>query len=220
MWPTTLIESAATVNHGLGEPKHWRKADILVDAICGVLEEDPSRPEHTGRMLLDEPYLRSKGVSDFTQCTFDAPLRADTRTYKTHTSSSHRSCRDKQINACRARSLQTSTTSPPWSSVREATRKDDTEARRDDDDDGRGNCYWGRFGDHGGVSKTRGRATRGIFIQNETPSASEKHKSRTLRITGRYHHRRPPHPSRQARRQHDRCRPRNSTDVWKSTRTS
>ena len=33
IWPTTLIESAATVNHSLGEPKHWRKADILVD-VC------------------------------------------------------------------------------------------------------------------------------------------------------------------------------------------
>ena len=67
MWPCTLIESAATVNHRLGEPKHWRKADILVDAICGVFEESPTEPEHTGRMLLDEPYLRSKGVTDFTK---------------------------------------------------------------------------------------------------------------------------------------------------------
>jgi citronellol/citronellal dehydrogenase len=63
IWPTTLIESAATRNHGLGEPKHWRKADILVDAIMGIVQEDP----HTfsGNMLLDEPYLRSKGVTEF-----------------------------------------------------------------------------------------------------------------------------------------------------------
>jgi len=70
MWPTTLIESAATVNHGLGKPEHWRKADILVDAILGVLEEDPSVAAHSGRMLCDEPYLRTKGFTDFShyQC--------------------------------------------------------------------------------------------------------------------------------------------------------
>lgn len=67
MWPTTLIESAATVNHELGSPKHWRKADILVDAICEVFEESPSDPAHSGRMLLDEPFLRSKGVDDFSK---------------------------------------------------------------------------------------------------------------------------------------------------------
>jgi citronellol/citronellal dehydrogenase len=63
IWPTTLIESAATRNHSMGEPKHWRKADILVDAIMSIVREDP----HTfsGNMLLDEPYLRSTGVTDF-----------------------------------------------------------------------------------------------------------------------------------------------------------
>ena len=67
IWPTTLIESAATVNHSLGEPKHWRKADILVDAILSILEESPHDVANSGRMLLDEPYLRSKGVDDFSK---------------------------------------------------------------------------------------------------------------------------------------------------------
>eukprot|EP00128_Syssomonas_multiformis_P017447 Colp12_sorted_trinity150504_noHs@36272 len=65
IWPTTLIESYATVNHKLGEPKHWRKADILCDAILAILHEDPNT--FTGNMLLDEPYLRTKGVSDFSK---------------------------------------------------------------------------------------------------------------------------------------------------------
>eukprot|EP00937_MAST-01D_sp_MAST-1D-sp2_P003634 g3634.t1 len=65
IWPTTLVESAATRNHQLGEPKHWRTAAVLTDAILAIAREDPR--EFTGNMLLDEPYLRSKGVQDFAQ---------------------------------------------------------------------------------------------------------------------------------------------------------
>lgn len=65
IWPTTLIESAATRNHQLGDERHWRKADILVDAIMSMVQEDPNT--FTGNQLLDEPYLRSKGVTDFTK---------------------------------------------------------------------------------------------------------------------------------------------------------
>ena len=86
--PRTLIESAATANHQLGNPKLWRKvrrtsfsflfrgiaftafpipllhqADILSDAILSIASEDPHT--FTNQMLLDEPYLRSKGVTDF-----------------------------------------------------------------------------------------------------------------------------------------------------------
>ena len=119
IWPTTLIESAATKNHNLGEAKHWRKASILTDAIVGMVSEDPNEfsgnstiaitvlahnptlcPSHDAwfhtrlkclvtinvpthslfhslcsfalahiwpTVLLDEPYLRSKGVTDFDQ---------------------------------------------------------------------------------------------------------------------------------------------------------
>jgi len=63
VWPATLIESAATRNHQLGDERHWRKADILVDAIMGISREDPHT--FTGNQLWDEEYLRSKGVQDF-----------------------------------------------------------------------------------------------------------------------------------------------------------
>ena len=65
IWPTTLIESAATENHNLGDRKHWRKADVLTDAIVEILKEDPKL--FSGNMLLDEPYLRTKGVTDFSR---------------------------------------------------------------------------------------------------------------------------------------------------------
>lgn len=65
IWPVTMIESFATANHQLGSPEHWRKATILSDAILGIASEDPN--EFTNNMLLDEPYLRSKGVTDFSK---------------------------------------------------------------------------------------------------------------------------------------------------------
>jgi NAD(P)-dependent dehydrogenase (short-subunit alcohol dehydrogenase family) len=65
IWPATLIDSAATRNHALGSPEHWRKPAVLCDAIMGILDEDPNN--FTGHMLEDETYLRSKGVLDFSQ---------------------------------------------------------------------------------------------------------------------------------------------------------
>jgi citronellol/citronellal dehydrogenase len=66
IWPNTLIESAATANHQLGEPKYWRKSTVLTDAIISIFEEDPS--EFSGHMLIDEAYLRSKNPDhDFDQ---------------------------------------------------------------------------------------------------------------------------------------------------------
>ncbi len=66
IWPNTLIESAATANHQLGEPKYWRKATVLTDAIVSIFEEDPN--EFSGHQLIDETYLRAKDPNhDFTQ---------------------------------------------------------------------------------------------------------------------------------------------------------
>lgn len=83
IWPTTLIESAATRNHQLGDERLWRKADILVDAIMGMVQEDPVA--FTGNQVLDEPYLRSKGVTDFSkyQCQpgFEPPSINDVGKY-------------------------------------------------------------------------------------------------------------------------------------------
>ena len=63
LWPVTLIESLATRNWGLGEPSDWRKADILADAVTAIVRHEPS--SLSGQALLDEPFLRSQGVSDF-----------------------------------------------------------------------------------------------------------------------------------------------------------
>ena len=65
IWPSTPIESFATKNHDLGDEKMWRKPDIISDAILEILKEDPK--EFTGNQLIDEGYLRTKGVEDFSK---------------------------------------------------------------------------------------------------------------------------------------------------------
>ena len=65
LWPMTPIESYALKNHKLGMPKHWRKEDIIVDAVKNIIQEDPVT--FSGNQLIDELYLRSKGVDDFDQ---------------------------------------------------------------------------------------------------------------------------------------------------------
>lgn len=62
IWPSTLIESYATINNNLGDKKMWRKPDIICDAIEYMLHEPDT---FTGNMLIDEEYLRDKGVTDF-----------------------------------------------------------------------------------------------------------------------------------------------------------
>ncbi|MGD8377409.1 MAG: SDR family oxidoreductase [Acidobacteriota bacterium] len=63
LWPVTLIESFATRNWGLGQPADWRKADILADSVVAIAGHEPAAL--TGQALLDEPFLRSCGVTDF-----------------------------------------------------------------------------------------------------------------------------------------------------------
>ncbi|MFN2431305.1 MAG: SDR family oxidoreductase [Gemmatimonadota bacterium] len=63
LWPVTIIESQASINHALGEPSTWRTAEIVADALVAIVRHEPA--ELTGRALLDEPFLRSLGVSDF-----------------------------------------------------------------------------------------------------------------------------------------------------------
>ena len=65
IWPATPIKSFATKNNNMGTEKHWRRPDIIADAILEIIKEDPN--EFTGRQLIDEEYLRSKGVEDFTK---------------------------------------------------------------------------------------------------------------------------------------------------------
>ena len=65
LWPVTVIESQASINHRLGTPAMWRKPDILVDCVLRLVEKRPE--EVTGQALLDEDFLRSEGVTDFDQ---------------------------------------------------------------------------------------------------------------------------------------------------------
>jgi citronellol/citronellal dehydrogenase len=63
LWPVTIIESQASINWQLGTPEMWRKPDILVDCVLRLLQKEPVT--FTGQALLDEDFLRSEGVSDF-----------------------------------------------------------------------------------------------------------------------------------------------------------
>jgi citronellol/citronellal dehydrogenase len=63
LWPVTLIESQASINHQLGTPEMWRKPDILVDCVLRLVHKDPGTL--TGQALLDEDFLRAEGVTDF-----------------------------------------------------------------------------------------------------------------------------------------------------------
>ena len=65
IWPSTPIQSFATKNNNLGTEKHWRKPDIIADAILEIINEDPN--QFTGNQLIDEDYLMSKGITDFTK---------------------------------------------------------------------------------------------------------------------------------------------------------
>ncbi|MBA3773945.1 MAG: SDR family oxidoreductase [Ramlibacter sp.] len=64
LWPRTLIESSVTAAFGLGQPKDWRRSDILVDAVMLILQQD--RITFTGQALIDEDVLTQYGgIGDF-----------------------------------------------------------------------------------------------------------------------------------------------------------
>ncbi len=63
LWPVTIIESQASINWHLGQPEMWRKPDILVDCVLRIVGKEPA--SFTGQALLDEDFLRSEGVTDF-----------------------------------------------------------------------------------------------------------------------------------------------------------
>jgi citronellol/citronellal dehydrogenase len=62
LWPATAVESQATINHGLGGPAQWRRADVVSDALLAILKL-PRESVH-GRCLLDEEALAMVGVED------------------------------------------------------------------------------------------------------------------------------------------------------------
>lgn len=79
IWPMTPIESYAVKNNNLGDKKMWRKTDIIVDSVLEILKEEPN--VFTGNQLIDEDYLRSKGINNFHkyQCVsgFEPPKLTD-----------------------------------------------------------------------------------------------------------------------------------------------
>jgi len=69
LWPATMVESYATINFELGGPALWRKATMLADACPMIVTEDPNT--FTGQALIDEDYMRSRGINDFTKYRCD-----------------------------------------------------------------------------------------------------------------------------------------------------
>jgi len=69
LWPATMVESYATINFQMGGQSLWRKPSILADACLMIVQEDPNT--FTGHALIDEDYLRSKGITDFTKYRCD-----------------------------------------------------------------------------------------------------------------------------------------------------
>ena len=61
----TAIESYAVINNNLGNKTTWRTPEIMVDTVNNIIEENPYT--FTGNQLIDEVYLRKKGVTDFSK---------------------------------------------------------------------------------------------------------------------------------------------------------
>jgi citronellol/citronellal dehydrogenase len=54
LWPATVVESQASKNFQLGETDNWRKAQVLSDAVLGLV----SAPDTcTGQQLVDDEFL-------------------------------------------------------------------------------------------------------------------------------------------------------------------
>ena len=66
LWPATVIESQASINHRLGAPATWRQPDDLVGCVLRLAAKAPA--SCAGRAPLGEGPLREEGVSDFSAC--------------------------------------------------------------------------------------------------------------------------------------------------------
>ena len=79
LWPATLIATAAVKNLLGGEKLFQvsRKPDIMADAVFYIVKKDAR--SFTGNHLIDEDFLRSEGISDFTAYSVNpgGPLQAD-----------------------------------------------------------------------------------------------------------------------------------------------
>ena len=66
LWPATVIESLASINFSMGDPKTWRKPSILADSVLEIIQ---AGPDFTGNMLIDDTFLLSRGEKDSNQPT-------------------------------------------------------------------------------------------------------------------------------------------------------
>ncbi|KAH6877707.1 hypothetical protein BKA58DRAFT_353428 [Alternaria rosae] len=63
IWPATAVQSAATQSMAQEDAKDLRTANIFSDAVLQMIKAPVE--EVNGMLLLDEDFLRMKGVSDF-----------------------------------------------------------------------------------------------------------------------------------------------------------
>ncbi len=70
LWPRTLVATAATkMLFGESGMDNCRTPDVMSDAAYEILTSDPR--ELTGQLLLDEPFLKTKGYKDFDKYRVD-----------------------------------------------------------------------------------------------------------------------------------------------------
>nr|KAI8762433.1 hydroxysteroid dehydrogenase-like protein 2 [Biomphalaria glabrata] len=74
LWPATVIESHVTQVRNLA-PAYMRKPTIFADACFQIAEETTEKLN--GLALIDEDYLRSEGVTDFTKYRCDPQQEPD-----------------------------------------------------------------------------------------------------------------------------------------------
>jgi len=61
LWPATVVESQASENFKLMPKEYWRKATVLSDPVLCICGEPNS---FNGKQLIDDEYLKSKGLTD------------------------------------------------------------------------------------------------------------------------------------------------------------
>ena len=62
LWPATTIETSASINFHMGDRSQWRTPEILADATYEILMHPD---KSNGQALIDEPFLREVGYTDF-----------------------------------------------------------------------------------------------------------------------------------------------------------
>jgi citronellol/citronellal dehydrogenase len=62
LWPATIVESQASINHNMGGPEMWRKPEVVADSVLAWMMQPLENS--TGKAWLDEEVLALQGVSD------------------------------------------------------------------------------------------------------------------------------------------------------------